>query len=194
MTSGNFRTTLYNSNMLIGFTGAQSTGKSTLLEAMCCDEHYRKCSFVKEVTRKVAGKGLNINDAGDDVTQLFILSEHLYNHHSDEECMILDRCIIDGYIYTRWLYEQQKVSEWVYVHACKLHDILVKKLDVVFYTEPEDVKLVDDGTRSTNVDFRNDIIRLYDEYLNTRHHVFKIIRLKGDVASRMSTIKKSLAI
>ena len=70
--------------MLISFTGAQSTGKSTLLDLMARDEHFRKCSFVKEVTRKVARRGLNINAHGNDMTQLFILSEHLYNHHAEE--------------------------------------------------------------------------------------------------------------
>ena len=178
--------------MLIGFTGAQSTGKSTLLQAMVEDDEYRKCSFVKEVTRKVAGKGLNINDAGDNVTQLFILSEHLYNHHTAEDCMVLDRCIIDGYIYTRWLYEQGKIDDWVYVYACQLHDILIKKLDLVLYTDPADVQLVDDGVRSVDIEFRNDIIRLYDEYLNTRCHSVKIVKLTGDVPTRLNTIKQSI--
>ena len=178
--------------MLIGFTGAQSTGKSTLLNEMVHDEYFRKCSFVKEVTRKVASKGLKINDAGDDITQLFILSEHLYNHHADEKCMVLDRCIIDGYIYTRWLHEQGKVSEWVYKYACHLHDRLLPRLDVVLYTDPRDVELVDDGTRSVNKQFRDDIVALYDDYINTRHMHVNLVKLSGDVDTRMQTIKDTL--
>lgn len=178
--------------MLIGFTGAQSTGKSTLLNQMTRDEHFRKCSFVKEVTRKVASKGLNINAHGNDTTQLFILSEHLYNHHAEEKCMVLDRCIIDGYIYTRWLFEQGSVSEWVYKHACMLHDLLIKRLDVVFYTHPGDVPLEDDGVRSVDKQFRDDIIRLYDNYINTRHIHPEFVVLKGDVNTRLQTIKNTL--
>jgi len=180
--------------MLIGFTGAQSTGKSTLLNEMVHDKHFRKCSFVKEVTRKVAGKGLRINDHGDDTTQLFILSEHLYNHHAEERCMVLDRCIIDGYIYTRWLHKQGSVSDWVYKYACKLHDLLISRLDVVFYTHPVDVPLTNDGVRSVDIDFRNDIIDLYDEYISTRHTNAKtqLITLRGDVHARMKQIKQTL--
>ena len=178
--------------MLISFTGAQCTGKSTLLEQMVHDKHYRKCSFVKEVTRKVARKGCRINDAGGDVTQLFILSEHLHNHYSVDKCMIMDRCIIDGYIYTRWLHEHNKVSDWVYVYACQLHDILIKKLDLVFYTDPRDVDLVDDGVRSMKTEFRDDIIRLYDEYINTRTTSKGIVVLSGDVRTRLDTIKTTI--
>ena len=178
--------------MLIGFTGAQSTGKSTLLDLMTRDEYFRKCSFVKEVTRKVAKKGLNINAHGNDTTQLFILSEHLYNHHAQEKCMVLDRCIIDGYIYTRWLFEQGSVSEWVYKHACRLHDLLIKRLDVVFYTHPDDVPLEDDGVRSVNTQFRDDIIQLYNDYMRTRQTQTDFVVLRGDVNTRMQTIKNTL--
>lgn len=178
--------------MLIGFTGAQSTGKSTLLNRMARDEYFRKCSFVKEVTRKVASKGLNINAHGDDTTQLFILSEHLYNHHAVEKCMVLDRCIIDGYIYTRWLFEQGSVSEWVYKHACQLYNLLVKRLDVVFYTHPDDVPLEDDGVRSVDTQFRNDIIQLYNDHIHTRQMPTEFVVLKGDVNTRMNTIKNTL--
>ena len=178
--------------MLIGFTSAQSTGKSTLLNRMARDEYFRKCSFVKEVTRKVASKGLNINAHGDDTTQLFILSEHLYNHHAEEKCMVLDRCIIDGYIYTRWLFEQGSVSEWVYKHACQLYNLLVKRLDVVFYTHPDDVPLEDDGVRSVDTQFRNDIIQLYNDHIHTRQMPTEFVVLKGDVNTRMNTIKNTL--
>ena len=178
--------------MLISFTGAQSTGKSTLLNQMVCDEYFRKCSFVKEVTRKVASRGLNINTHGNDTTQLFILSEHLYNHHVEDKCMVLDRCIIDGYIYTKWLYEQGSISEWVYKYCCQLHTLLINRLDVVFYTHPDDVPLEDDGVRSVDVQFRNDIINSYNEYIETRNIKPEFVVLRGDVNTRLRSIKDTL--
>ena len=80
----------------------------------------------------------------------------------------------------------------MYVYACQLHDILIKKLDLVLYTDPADVQLVDDGVRSIDIEFRNDIIRLYDEYLNTKCHSVKIVTLTGDVPTRLNTIKQSI--
>lgn len=178
--------------MLISFTGAQSTGKSTLLRHMYRSNELRKCSFIKEVTRKVAAQGLDINDAGDNMTQLFILSEHLHNHHLDG-CVVLDRCIIDGYIYTKWLYEQNKVEGWVLKYAWDLHNALIDKLDIIFYPEPGDVQLVDDGERSTCEKFRNDIIKMYDTYLEHNSRVRdKLTRLSGTVEQRMVQIKQTL--
>ena len=177
--------------MLVSFTGAQSTGKSTLLKHMFHSDDFRKCSFIKEVTRKVARQGLQINDAGDNMTQLFILSEHLTNHHLTG-CVVLDRCIVDGYIYTKWLHEQGKVDGWVLKYAWDLHNELIKKLDILFYTEPDNIKLEDDGERSTNVKFRDDIIQMYETYLSWNPLVKnKLVRLTGSVDERVKQIKQT---
>lgn len=174
--------------MLISFTGAQSTGKSTLLERMVSDAKFRKCTFIKEVTRKVAAQGIKINAEGDDVTQLFILSEHLHNHHI-KGCVVLDRCILDGLLYTKWLHRHGKVKDWILDHAQNLHDLLVDKLDVIFYTNPVDVDLVDDGQRSIDQAFRDDIINMYNDYFDANPTVYdKTVTLSGTVEQRMKQI------
>ena len=184
--------------MLIGFTGAQSTGKSTLLEQMSIDDAFRKCSFVKEVTRKVASKGLDINDRGSTLTQLFIMNEHLNNHTLTENCTVLDRCVIDGYISTKYLHETKRVDDWVLDYATHLRNFIASRIDVLLYTDPGDVKLVDDGVRSVNKQFRQRIIQLYDDFLSDDQlianimPVTKIVRLSGDVSSRMEQIKQSI--
>lgn len=188
--------------MLIGFTGAQSTGKSTLLNQMFNDTSFRKCSFIKEVTRKVARRGLNINELGDNVTQLFILNEHLINHHL-AGCTILDRCILDGWVYTQYLHEQGKVDKWVLDYAWKLLTLLVPKLDIIFYTDPVDVPLVDDKVRSVDKTFREEIIRIYMELLSGENYypdveTMSLIRsrtvfLSGDVTTRYKTIEKTIS-
>ena len=90
--------------MLVGFTGAQCTGKTTLLKLLKSEPtkdgvyaYGDKWGFVDEVTRKVMKQGHSINRDGDDITQLFILSEHLRNHTTGVD-MVLDRCILDGYV------------------------------------------------------------------------------------------------
>lgn len=185
--------------MLIGFTGAQSTGKTTLLNRMVNDTNYRKCSYVKEVTRKVARYGLNINELGDNETQLFILSEHLTNHHL-KGCNVLDRCILDGWVYTHYLYEQGKVDKWVATYATNLLKVLSTKLDVVFYTDPTDVPLVDDNVRSVDRSFREGIIHKYNQLLfeeNAPEEYVKSIRdktvvLSGTIDQRYNILKDTL--
>ena len=178
--------------MLIGFTGPQCSGKSTLLKQMLHSDRYRKCTFIKEVTRKVAAAGYAINDQGDDVTQLFILNEHLNNHHLTG-CAVLDRCIVDGYIYTKWLHSQQKVSDWVLTYAEELHSLLINKIDLILYPDPHEIDLVDDGQRSARVDFREQITSLYVDYFADNPDVYnKTLTLSGTIDQRFKTLQQHL--
>jgi len=181
--------------MLVGFTGAQCTGKTTLLTE--CKHSMDSWNFVDEVTRKVMRDGHNINLSGDDMTQLFILNEHLVNHtiSTTDKNMMLDRCILDGYVYTSCLARRGLVSEWITSYACNLMSILVEKLDYIFYTQPEDVPLVPDGTRSVDIEFRQDIINRYEDlFAQDYYWMDKVVRLSGDVEDRMDTIYKTLDI
>ena len=177
--------------MLIGFTGAQSTGKTTLLNK--CKEHFTVESgwnYVDEVTRKVKRLGHKINTDGDDLTQLFILNEHLKNH-TKTESYFLDRCILDGYIYSSCLSRRGVVSEWITTYACEMLNLLVCNLDVIFYTQPEDVGLISDGTRSVDFKFRQDIITRYEDLFASDYWwMDKVVRLSGSVDERMKTILK----
>ena len=175
--------------MLISFTGAQSSGKTTLLRE--CKNVYQQpeWTYVNEVTRKVKRDGHSINLDGNDITQLFILNEHLNNHINNKHS-ILDRCILDGYVYTSCLSRRGKVSDWVTRYACDLMNLLIDRLDIIFYTQPEDVPLIDDGTRSVNREFRQDIINRYEDlFAQDYYWMDKVVRLSGTVEDRMETIQ-----
>lgn len=176
--------------MLVSFTGAQSSGKTTLLKRARVDELFRKWSFVPEVTRVVKRMGFDINEMGDNETQLFILSEHLRNHYYSKNTM-LDRCIIDGLVYTRYLCEKGKVDKWVYQHAKHLFDLLIDKIDIVFYTDPN-IPLIDDGERSVDVEFREKIIKIFEETMNTPKVIDKTVRLHGDACERYEILKQTI--
>lgn len=180
--------------MRVSFTGAQSTGKTTLLNK--CKELYKDYKFVDEVTRYVRKTyDVKINEIGGTETQLYILAEHIKNHLRPEENLMLDRCILDGYVYTRYQVNNGKVSEQV-LHAFNgVYGVLIDKLDYIFYTDPSDVKLVDDGERSVDFKFRDDIIDIFESlitYKMSPKNREKIVRLSGTVDERLATIKKYL--
>lgn len=175
--------------MIVSFTGAQSTGKSTLLEKCRGDKRFESYEFEPEVTRWVKKTyGLSINEAGDDFTQLAILNRHMHNYliYRDKD-VILDRCIVDGLVYTQYLHLNNKVSADVLDAATHLYNKLVDKIDIIFYTEP-DIPLVDDGERSVNVEFRNEIIGIFEKILCSAETSTKVVRLKGSVENRMKVI------
>jgi nicotinamide riboside kinase len=105
--------------------------------------------------------------------------------------MIFDRCALDGIVYSEWLFNSGKISRECY-DACKLiYKDLQDKYDIIFYTSPDDVKLVDDGERSVDKEFRDNILELFDLYMHS--YKGKIIVLKGSVEERLKTIKSALA-
>jgi nicotinamide riboside kinase len=180
--------------MRVAYTGAQCTGKSTLLQK--CKEIYKDYKFVDEVTRYVRRTyDVKINEIGGTETQLYILAEHIKNHLKLDENLMLDRCILDGYVYTKYQVNQGKVSEQV-LHAFNgVFGLLFDKLDYIFYTDPSDVKLVDDGERSVDYKFRDDIIDIFESVITYKlspKNKDKIVRLKGSVEQRMKIIEKYL--
>jgi thymidylate kinase len=180
--------------MRVSFTGAQSTGKTTLLNK--CKEVYKDYKFVDEVTRYVRKTyDVKINEVGGTETQLYILAEHIKNHLRPEDNLMLDRCILDGYVYTKYQVMNGKVKEDVLHAFNSVFNLLFDKLDYVFYTDPLDVKLVDDGERSVDLNFRKTIINLFDDlitYKMSSKNREKVIKLSGTVEERMQTVEKYL--
>lgn len=179
--------------MLISFSGAQSTGKTTLLNHL--QERNPHIKFVPEVTRLIKREyDLPINEDGNNITQLMIGAEHLRNAFKTDikdTPYILDRCSLDGIVYTYWLCQQNNVRLDTFSFAEMIFKETIEKYDVIFYTSPDDVKLIDDGERSVNTKFRDDIIKLFDMYITGLS--INVVTLKGTVQERLQTIKDTLA-
>jgi len=185
--------------MIFSFTGAQSTGKTTLLN------HLHKCNgdypfeFIPEVTRLVMRDyEMPINEDGNDLTQLLIMSEHVRNIYKNKADrlirgmhMIFDRCVVDGIVYSRWLFNEGKISKCCYDACALIYEELKDKYDIIFYTSPDDVKLVDDGERSIDAKFRNGIINTFNAFLE-RGYDGKVVVLEGSDEERLKTIKSTL--
>tara|TARA_R110002074_G_scaffold77781_1_gene176374 strand:- start:124 stop:699 length:576 start_codon:yes stop_codon:yes gene_type:complete len=183
--------------MIISFTGAQSTGKTTLLN-LIRDKNY-DFNYVDEVTRRIKREyNLPINEGGGDITQSMIMADHIANVYKkgDHDVTVLDRCAVDGVVYTQWLYNNGQVKKATLDHAKLIFEMLIEEYDAIFITSPVDVELVDDGERSTNIEFREDIQSLFDMYIghlmvdNKDENVFVVA---GTVEERMNYIQKVLA-
>ena len=195
--------------MIFSFTGAQSTGKTTLLKRLIeankgVDNWNFPFEFVPEVTRLVRRQyEVSINEGGDDITQMLIMTEHIRNVYGGKTDRLLrgihqiyDRCALDGVVYSHYLLDKGKISRTTY-EACELiYKKLRNKYDVIFYTSPKDVELVDDGERSVDVHFREDIIDLFNLYLYSINKDNKdkprVILLEGTLEERLETIKSAL--
>ena len=188
--------------MIFSFTGAQCTGKTTLLKHLYRENGDYPFVFIPEVTRLIKREyNMPINESGGDLTQLLIMTEHVRNIFRDRADQlvrglhqILDRCALDGIVYSHYLLDKGKINRATY-DACELiYKKLINKYDVIFYTSHEDVELVDDGERSVDKFFREDIIGLFDMYLqfNIIEKGPRVVHLEGTVEERLKTIKSTL--
>jgi len=172
--------------MIIAFSGTHSTGKTTLLDNLKHSEDYKyDYTFIDEITRRMSKRGLKINEDGDDVVQLLIMNAHLKNALNKNA--IMDRCVLDGVVYTHWLVNEGKVSQWVLDYAVNVFQLVIVKYDYVFHLVPE-FDIVEDGVRSTDIRFRDEVADLFKFYIN-RYNV-PVVNLTGTVENRLQQFKK----
>ena len=187
--------------MICSFTGAQSTGKTTLLKKLHAENGDYPFTFIPEVTRLVAREyDMPINEGGGDLTQMLIMTEHVRNVYRNKADylirgvhQIFDRCALDGIVYSLWLLQEGKIGRRCY-DACELiWESLKDTYDIIFYTSPDDVELVDDGERSVDERFRQQIINIFNIFLARENFDSEIVILEGSVEERLKTIKATLA-
>ena len=188
--------------MIFSFTGAQCTGKTTLLKHLYKENGDYPFVFIPEVTRLIRREyNMPINESGDDLTQMLIMTEHIRNVFRDRADhivrgvhQILDRCALDGIVYSHYLLDKGKINRATYDACDLIYKKLINKYDVIFYTSHKDVELVDDGERSVDKIFREDIIGLFDMYMqyNIIEDGPRIVHLEGTVKERLKTIKSTL--
>ena len=173
--------------MKIGISGSQSVGKTTLLNALRSEKSLKEYSFLTEVTRRVQGYGLPINEGGVDLTQKLIMHEHIVNWFMHDK-FIADRCSLDGYVYSYYLWSENKVSYEAMSYAKEVNDKLIGKYDILFYIPPE-FDIEDDGVRSADVQFRNNIVALFEGNIELlKENNTEVIRIGGSVRERVEQI------
>lgn len=170
--------------MRIGISGAQSVGKTTLLNALRSEEVFSSFKFCIEVTRRVNSYGLLINENGDDTTQRLIMQEHIVNMFMNDK-MITDRTSLDGLVYTQYLAENKKVTPSAYDHALKVFKKLQPRYDIQFYIKPE-FEIENDGVRSIDTFFRDRVVRIFEETI--KEHDINVVYVTGSVRDRVQQV------
>lgn len=173
--------------MKIAITGAQSTGKSTLLNYLKKDDDLKGFEFIEELTRQIAAKGIDINEEGDNFTQIFTVTIHAEN--IVKKHFISDRCALDALVYTKWLHDNKKVDKWMLDYAEGVAREILPRYDYIFYL-PAEIPIEDDGVRSSNVSFRDEILDIFKYYIDELD--INVINLSGTVVERAKQFKRKL--
>jgi nicotinamide riboside kinase len=143
--------------MKIALSGAQSTGKTTLLKLL--KKEFENYEFIGEIVRNLKNKhGISINQKGNFSSQLLIFQAHIEN--LDKEDFISDRCILDAFVYTEWSFQKGIFNENEYQI---FKDIFLKNIfryNIIFYI-PVEFKLKKDGFRDEDLNFQKEIDELF---------------------------------
>jgi nicotinamide riboside kinase len=174
----------------IGITGAQSVGKTTLLNALRSEDFFNKYTICDEVTREIKQMGFDINEAGSDLTQILIMQKHITNIFMYED-MLTDRTSLDGLVYTTYLYFKGRVKVSTLDKAYEIYKKTIEHYDYLFYIPPE-FDLVDDGVRSTDTSFRDGIVEIFEDYLEKCPR--KVIHITGSVRERLNQVMKTIGV
>jgi|TARA_R110000851_G_scaffold25766_4_gene73883 nicotinamide riboside kinase len=172
--------------MKIGITGAQSVGKTTLLNALRSEPRFDGYTVCDEVTREIREMGFDINEQGSDLTQILIMQKHISNVFMYDD-MLTDRTALDGLVYTTWMHQHNKVTQATLEKVYSIYEKLINSYDYIFYIRPE-FPIIDDGVRSIDPQFRDDINDIFEGFINElpREH----ITVSGSVRERVSQVLK----
>lgn len=178
----------------IALVGTHNTGKTTLFKLMKNDKLFSGYYFVPEQVRELHKKGYGINENADDVTQLAIALENQYYSLLDKtplthEGIIFDRCILDNYIYAKYLNNKSIISDKVLNTLKETLDRTLPFIQYIFLLRPE-FDMESDEERSTNKDFQLTIDNMFKEFLEENRHKYYYRELFGSSKERLEAIKE----
>ena len=175
--------------MQIALSGAHGVGKTTLIEEITLSGLFPEYNISTNLTRKLKEQGYNISEHGNDDTQLEIMRIHKNNMKYPN--IIMDRCALDCYAYTEYLYQHFKICG--HTHNTVFLDAMdcIQKYTKIFYIKPE-FELEDDGLRPIDKEFQTEIADIFDHAIS--YYKINVIPLSGTIDQRITTFKQVLGI
>ena len=177
--------------MKIIFTGAQGTGKTSVMDALPDSLHK-----IKGVTRKViTEKNLTINEYSDNCSQKHIFDAY-ENQLTVNDNYIAERGLIDVLAYSISRMKVGRCSptliETQFEHLRKFSE---NNKDVVYVYFPIEFEIVSDGTRSIDKEFQKEIDGIIHEILQSlkKWYGTNFITVSGSVEERVKQIEKLLS-
>ena len=167
--------------MKIGFIGSQGSGKTTTAYALAT-ELKKKGHDVYVLSEVARSCPFELNEGASQKTQLWIFGKQLTREQSSKgEILISDRTLMDSFCYGI------RACPNFFIPLSPFVKEYLKTYDFIFYLKPKDEYLIDDGVRSTNKSFRDEIDDIIREYI-TKLDINYIEVESGDIDTMVEKI------
>jgi len=176
--------------MKIGFCGTMSVGKTTLVNALKELPEFAGYEFKTERSKYLRDLGIPLNTDSTLKGQIIFLAER--SSELFAENLITDRTVIDVMAFTRL------AKSIPYFMADALNDAvshLIREYDYIFYVSPEGVELEDNGVRTIDAQYRNEVDKEIQNLILRHRPKFRSYAvLSGTTEERIEKIKQVMSL
>jgi nicotinamide riboside kinase len=176
--------------MKIGFCGTMSVGKTTLVNALKELPEFAGYEFKTERSKYLRDLGIPLNTDSTLKGQIIFFAER--SSELFAENLITDRTVIDVMAFTRL------AKSIPYFMADALNDAvshLIREYDYIFYVSPEGVELEDNGVRTIDAKYRNEVDKeIQNLILRHRPKLRNYTVLSGTTEERIEKIKQVMSL
>ena len=170
--------------MRIGITGAQSTGKTTLVNALKELPQFKDYHFATERSKYLRDLGIPLNTDSTLKGQTVFLAERVSELMQDN--LITDRTVIDVMAFTDASKSIGSLEKSLFKEYASN---FINDYDYIFYITPKGVEIEDNGVRETNAEYRDLIDLTIQQLLKTYSNKIKnIYTISGPVNERVKQI------
>ncbi len=171
--------------MKIAITGAQGVGKTTLAKQI--NQEYPDFTILPEAARLAMEAGYRLDETATTETELWLIAKQL-ELESLESKWVADRCGIDLLAYIHHLFAEEKdLIEF----ATKTLVPRFSNYDLVLYLPGGQFAIEDDGVRTTDIKFQQEIDRKVKDILEA--HQISFIEIVGTPIERLDKVKNLIA-
>ena len=174
--------------MKIGFCGTMSVGKTTIVNALKELPEFKEYEFRTERSKYLRDLGIPLNTDSTVKGQFVFLAERASELFHDN--IITDRTVIDVMAFTRLA---KSIPYYIADEVCQAASHLIREYDYIFYISPKGVEIEDNGVRTTDAEYRNEVDKEIRQILNEySQRNQRIVKLKGSTEERIQKIKQTL--
>jgi nicotinamide riboside kinase len=173
--------------MKIGFTGTMSVGKTTLVKALAELPEFKDYYIATERSKYLRDLGIPLNTDSTMPGQLIFLAERASEVLRKK--VLTDRTVWDVCAFTQ---QSQSIPDYQKQSYVDTAMALKLEYDLVFYISPEGVDIEDNGVRTTDANYRNQINQEILKLLSL-YPPKKLVILTGSTSNRVNTVLEAIS-